>query len=194
MKGMKAVFAAGLLMALGTTAANAVPIVDQTTGLGPEPISAPIFAGQSVAQTVTVGVGGFLYSIDLQLRRNPIFLGDPDFPDFPSDCEVAFACEDLTVLIREVNGDSLGSTLASLTLSIFDIPLTQDFLSWTSFDLSGEGLLFDAGDMFAIQLERPNAPDRFPLVGWTTSGLDGYLGGQEIRFLDCDIIGPDSPW
>lgn len=157
MRRIKLVIASLFLIA--PLVANAVPLLDQSTGLQPSGRSGPaIVTGQSVAQTLTVGAGGLLSQIDLQVYQSEGTVGD------------------VTLSILDASGGAPGGSLGSLVISLLDVPLLSDQVPWTSIDVSSLGLSFGVGDMIAVELSRSGV-GRPPWVIWSINSSN-YSGGS----------------
>ncbi|MEM6554207.1 MAG: PEP-CTERM sorting domain-containing protein, partial [Planctomycetota bacterium] len=121
---------------------------------------------QSVQQTFTVGVGGTLDSIELQVQQS-----EGNFPgDVPN--------QDLVVSILATNAGlpDFTQNLGSVGLPVSSIPAFDNFTTapFTAFDVSGLGIAVSPGDVLAIELSSTTTTGSY--LVWD-SEVDNYADG-----------------
>lgn len=143
-------------------------ILDQSTGLTTSfggDSGFAVLPTQSVGQSVATGMSGLLSQVDVQIYKNAETVGDVRLDILPMSS--GFPDETSPLLTR--------------TISINDIVTKDSFddgvqVGWTSIDVSAAGLIFSAGDVFAIALSRASGSDSMPRVIW--SFANPYVDGQ----------------
>jgi hypothetical protein len=161
------------LIALITPVFSATIVVDQFTGDPEVPglpsIFGPIDTGESredisMAQTVTVGVEGYLSRVDLWLARQTGATGD------------------LVLSILNADGAPGGAALMTINISSGVIPESASYEAvMVSVDVRSWNLYFGVGDTFAIALAAPDAPTLdpgVPVFAWAGDGAGGYATGE----------------
>lgn len=172
---MKKIRMLGLVTTIFTSAAFAVPQLDQSN-LAPE-IAHTAIGSDFVAQVITAGASGVLTSVDFSIRKwDGLTFGD-----------VTLQVRDVTAGVP--NSTILGSkTFANVSIS----PITAEF---TAFDLHSLNLTFNTGDSFAIVVTSANwSGSSFPIAlsddtyaaGGPYSSADGTnwtpFAGKDARF------------
>ncbi|MEM9481686.1 MAG: PEP-CTERM sorting domain-containing protein [Verrucomicrobiota bacterium] len=98
----------------------------------------------TVVQTFTVGIGGLLTSVEVQVQQG-------DVPDVPTD--------DLVMTIRPTTAGvpDFSQSFGSVSLPATTIPPFDNFTSgpFTSFDVSGLNIMVSPGQVLAIDLSYP---------------------------------------
>lgn len=175
--GRKWLAAAGLGLAGGLV--QAAPVVGLNTlgptnsNLGGMQVNCCGGASVDVAAVVTMSAGGLLTGIDLQIGAY-------------------WAGTTLTMTLLDVDalGRPSGSADAARTFAVsvpawapgtFHYPIT-------SIDVAAAGLVFDAGDRFAVVLDNP-VPSPNNVVGWAagsdSSGLTTWVRGSAGVWTGC---------
>ena len=136
-----------ITLALIAGSARANLVLDQvsdayTASLGGELGGPSVEYTQSALQTFTVGVGGALATVDLQVQHSFVA---------PTG--------DLVLSILGTTGGvpDFSQNLGSVTLPASSIPPNDNFASgpFTSFDVSGLGIAVAPGDVLAFELSYP---------------------------------------
>ncbi|MEM1225168.1 MAG: PEP-CTERM sorting domain-containing protein [Planctomycetota bacterium] len=130
---------------------------------------------ENTLQTFTVGIGGTLNSIEVQVQQS-----DGTFPgDLPN--------EDLTLSILGTTGGvpDFGQNLGSVSLPASSIPAFDGFTSgpFTAYDLSGLGIAVSPGDVLAFQLSSTTTIGSYFIYD---SEVDIYGGGTSYVFSPLD--------
>jgi len=166
-------FLLALLLALAAPVFSATIVVDQFTGdpegAGFPSAFGPVDTGEGVedlymAQTVTVGVEGYLSKIDLWLGRHEDATGDLVLSILNADG----APEGAALMTVNIASSSIGSS------GLFDLVMVSvDVRSWN--------LHYGVGDTFAITLAAPGVPTvatGTPAFTWAADGVGGYAAGE----------------
>lgn len=161
------------LIALTAPVFSATIVVDQFTGAPEEAgfpsVFGPVDTGSGIediymAQTVTVGVEGYLATIDLWLGRHENATGD------------------LVLNILTADGAPDGSPLVNVNIAASSIASTGLFdLVLVSVDVRSWNLYFGAGDTFAIALGAPGVATvgpGMPAFTWAADGVGDYAAGE----------------
>lgn len=135
---------------------------------------------QSALQTFTVGIGGTLTGIDLQVQQS----GAPSVPT-----------DNLVVSILGTSGgmpdfnQNLGSvSLPAASISPFDNFASGDFVP---FDVSGLGISVSPGDVLAIAASYPTGTGSYFVYD---SEVDVYAGGTSYIYGPLDgFLGSTAP-
>ncbi|MEM6366027.1 MAG: hypothetical protein AAF745_16480 [Planctomycetota bacterium] len=138
---------------------------------------------QSVFQTFTVGIGGILDRVELQVRQSE--------PISPGDLPNAA----LSVSILETVGGvpDFTSNLGSTSLSVANIPAFDGFTgaTYTAFDFSGLGITVSPGDVLAIEVSSPSTIGSYFV--WD-SEVNVYDGGTSFSLGLADgFLSNNSP-
>ncbi len=141
--------------------AAAAPILDQSSVLTQSVGGLITVTDFTPAQSFTVGAGGLLSQIDVQIRRDVGVFDD------------AF----LDVWASAGNGPTGASPLFSVTIPNSEIPELPNTLSvpFTSVDVTSAGLNVQPGEQYVVALRR-SAPFGDPVVSWAW-GRPEYPGG-----------------
>ena len=157
---------AALGFTLSTLLGHAAPIVDQSFSAVGGGASIAVQDGQGLAQVLTVGLGGLLTEVDIQVDRQAAATG-------------TFSLSILSASGGVPGGD--GSSLFIVTRPVSDIttigPFNYNFLS---FDVSGAGLFVTPGEQLAIAVLHASLgyPD---WVQWeTNSGAGAFHGNGSL--------------
>ncbi|MEM8943644.1 MAG: hypothetical protein AAGD11_00560 [Planctomycetota bacterium] len=164
------------VLALLTNSGRAMLVLDQELDAfarsddPSEPLEGPnIDAGQFPLQTFTVGVGGTLDSIDVQVQHS--------FAGMPTSA--------LVLTLRSTLPDGAPDRtqdLGSVSLPAGSISAFTDFRSgpFATFDVSGLSISVSAGDVLAFELSSAT-PDSIPYFVYDSQS-DIYAGGSEYLF------------
>lgn len=141
--------------------AFAAPILDQSFDASGGGFSQAVYSGQSLAQTFTVGIDGYLDTVALMLNR-----------------QSGTTSGDFTLNVFSTTAgapDESGTLFFSQTYSVFDLPGTGPFLhSFTDFDTSSANIAVSAGDILAISVTHQGGNDNW--LTWDASS-GGYSEG-----------------
>lgn len=176
------------LACLALPSSAAVLVVDQATDAFSAPgpsgeLGGPTIADfQSARQTFTVGVGGTLAVVELQVQR-----GEPFVPGGVPN-------QDLVVSILGTTGGAPdpAQNLGSVSLPALSIPEFDDFTTgpFTAFDVSGLGITVTPGDVLAIEVS--SAADNESYFVYD-SEVDIYAGGISSTVGVFDGFVDESP-
>ncbi len=149
--------------------ADAFGTSDPNLGLGGPSID----EAQTAFQTFTVGIGGILAAVDVQVQHGPE--GVPN-----SDLE-------LTMRRALVNGEpDRTQDLGSVSLTPSQIPVFDNFASgpYTTFDVRGLNITVLPGEVLAFELSSSTTFNRSYFI--YDSQTDIYAGGKEFIFGPLD--------
>lgn len=128
-------------------------------------------------QFVTAGVSGQLTQVDLQLAQ-ALNQGVP----VPVGSGVLYIAKNVAI---DLSGHATGNVLSQLA---FNTNIINGFNTWTSLDVSGLNLNFNAGDQFVIALEGTDDANA-SLYRWATTGNSSYAGGDGYLGVDSTAQG-----
>jgi hypothetical protein len=141
----------------------AAPILDQSFDATGGTASQAIYSGQSLAQTFTVGIDGYLDSVSLMLNR----YSDTTDGDFTLNI---FSTSSGTP-------DEVGDIFFSQTYSVFDLAGDSAFdFNYTSFDTSSANINVSAGDVLAMSVTHTG--DNNNWLSWDVNYELDYTGGE----------------
>ncbi|MEM0895686.1 MAG: PEP-CTERM sorting domain-containing protein, partial [Verrucomicrobiota bacterium] len=145
---------------------------------------------QTVAQTFTVGLGGLLSSVEVQVQQG-------DIPDVPTGDLV------MSILPTTNGAPDFGQSLGSVSLPATTIPPFDDFASgpFVSFDVSGLNIMVSPGQVLAIELSYPTGTGSYfiydaevPIYAggsaWISNPFDGFIfdSGRDAGFRTTVLI------
>ena len=143
-------------------------------------VAPPLANFQTALQTFTVGVGGTLARLDLQVQQG-------DAPSVPTDSLVV-------TLLRTSNGiPDLNQELGSVSLPAAGIPPYDNFASgeFVQFDISKLNLAVSPGDVLSFAVSYPSAAGSYFVYD---SETDIYSGGTSFTYGPLDgFFGETSP-
>lgn len=146
--------------------ALAAPILDQSydASVGANS-SLAIYSGQSLAQTFTVGLNGYLDSVSLMLNRHT-----PSTNGFFT----------LNLLSTTAGSpDDLGTVFFSHTYSVSDLLGEGAFANtYSNFDTSAANIKVAAGDVLAMSVSHEGGNDNW--LVWDGAGSNPYAAGQSF--------------
>jgi len=158
----------GIFLSTVFAAESSAQVLDQRSST-PETLSGPAISDRN-AQTVTVGVEGYLARIDIQIyQSDALVLGDLVVDIFGLDLAGA---------------PDIDNLLGSATIGNGMIPTATEFgnnFQYTPADFSSQNLHFEVGDQFAIVPRRTSLINTGtpPWIIWSGSGNNGsYSGGS----------------
>ncbi|MCA3255603.1 MAG: PEP-CTERM sorting domain-containing protein [Alphaproteobacteria bacterium] len=116
------------------------------------------------AQTVTVGVAGYLNKVDLMIGANDV-------------TNWQLRIRSVTNGVINAN-DSQALGTFGVNVPIWNTPQGAFSYHVVSVDVSSANIQFNVGDVFAISLVAPMTSPLNPFGGWAGTGADNYAGGQ----------------